>query len=74
MRLDVASACNAFNGQSGGAKEQKEADFAAEKPADSNSAGSVDRSGNDNNRAANDNKVSLPAALSRYDLNDMTIK
>ena len=33
MRLDVASACNAFNGQSGGAKEQKEADFAAEKPA-----------------------------------------
>ena len=41
---------------------------------DSNSAGSVDRSGNDNNRAANDNKVSLPAALSRYDLNDMTIR
>ena len=35
MRLDVASACNAFNGQSGGAKEQKKADFTTEKLATS---------------------------------------
>ena len=41
---------------------------------DSNNTESVARSRNDNNRAANDNKVSLPAALSRYDLNDMTIR